>query len=96
MPNRDFGQISLKIWRPNLLDGSPLPVDPPGTISFQLWMPSMNHPSDPVFLERVDIGSYRVSEIFFSMGGEWEFRIRVNENRPDEDLAIVRGIQLAE
>lgn len=66
----------LKFGRPNLGDGSPLPQDIEGEIEVELWMSSMGHGSTPVTIEKLDIGTYRVGEVFFPMTGKWEIRIR--------------------
>lgn len=69
----------LKIWRPNLADRSPVPVTPGDAVEVVLWMPHMGggHGSDPVTVEPVDVGTYRLRRVFFSMPGLWEIRVLV-------------------
>ena len=64
------GVLIFKILRPNLLDDSAIPVDTVTTPVVLLWMPSMGHGSTPTTVSKVDIGSYRVSNVFFIMPGE--------------------------
>ncbi len=69
----------LKIWRPNRADKSPVPVDAGEVVEVILWMPHMGggHGSDPVTVEPVDVGTYRLRRVFFSMPGQWEIRVFV-------------------
>lgn len=56
----------------------------PGTFQVLLWMPDMGHGSAPVTIDRVlaadgraVTGSYRVSRMFFVMGGRWDVHVTV-------------------
>ncbi len=44
-------------------------------ISFYLWMESMGHGSSPIVIKRIDKGIYSLSEIYFSMPGDWQLKI---------------------
>lgn len=85
----EMGVLSFKIVRANLLDDSPLPVDFAGDWSVILWMPSMGHGSTPTRVERLDVGSFRVSSVFFIMPGDWEIRFQLKEGGQVRDEAIV-------
>jgi hypothetical protein len=64
-------------------------IDPEGSPSVVLWMPSMGHGSSPVTVTRLDIGTYLANEVFFIMPGEWQIKFQLK--RADEviDEAIV-------
>ena len=68
----------FKVSRTNIFDGSPVLTD----IAFPtliLWMPSMGHGSSPTRVERLDTGTYRASEVFFVMPGEWELKFEASD-----------------
>jgi len=89
----DFGSFLLKIGRVNKADGSPIPADAPGEFKILLWMPSMGHGSTPVVLERVDVGTYRASQVFFTMPGDWEIRVqRTSEEFGLEETSLALRI----
>ena len=52
-------------------------VDPTSEPFIVLWMPSMGHGSSPVTIERIDVGRFRASEIFFIMPGAWDIRYQL-------------------
>lgn len=52
-------------------------IDPLAEPVIVLWMPSMGHGSSPVKIERLDIGKFRASEIFFIMPGPWDIRYQL-------------------
>jgi len=54
-------------------------VDPLATPHVLLWMPSMGHGSAPVKLERLDVGTFLASEIFFIMPGPWDIRYQLKD-----------------
>jgi len=74
--NEDFGSFLLKIGRENLADQSPVPQEITGEIAVELWMPSMGHGSSPVTVTKVDVGTYRATQVFFTMPGDWEIRVK--------------------
>lgn len=82
---KDAGRLLLKIYRPNLADLSPVPMDVQKEVKVFLWMPSMNHGSAPVRLVQKDIGTYEVDKIYFIMKGDWEIRIQFLENNQVQD-----------
>lgn len=85
----DFGQFLIKIWRPNLADESELLEEVKDDVSVFLWMPSMNHGSSPVTVKQEDIGTYRVSDVFFTMPGEWEIHIQLKNNNEVKDQVAI-------
>lgn len=87
--DKDFGSLIFKIIRPNLLDGTAVPVGFESLPSVILWMPSMNHGSVPTHIERVDVGSYRATNVFFIMPGDWEIRFQFKEGDMVQDEAVI-------
>ena len=85
----DFGEFTFKTYRQNLLDQSPVQVDLPSLPDVILWMPSMGHGSSPVSVERIDIGTYRATQVFFIMPGEWQIKWQVKQGLAVEDEAII-------
>lgn len=55
-------------------------VDLPLTLDPYIWMPDMGHGSFPIKLTRIGDGIYELSEIFFTMGGYWDFHIEFRFN----------------
>lgn len=70
-----FGEFLLKFWN----GGEPVaPGSDQAEVSVKLWMPSMGHGSSPVKVERVALGSYRATRVYFIMPGEWQLVIQVH------------------
>lgn len=85
----EYGSFVFKTYRPNLADASPVPVDLAQDIAIVLWMPGMGHGSSPVKVERVDMGTYLATEVFFTMKGAWEIRVQLKNNAVLKDQALV-------
>lgn len=85
----DFGSFLFKTFRPNKGDGSAFPVDLGGTPTVVLWMPSMGHDSSPVQVEQLDVGTFRATDVFFVMKGQWEIRIQLKVGNEIKDQAII-------
>jgi YtkA-like len=73
----EMGSLVFKTYRLNSLDQTPIEVDLTTTPQVVLWMPSMGHGSTPTQTARVDEGTYRASNVFFIMPGDWEIRFQV-------------------
>lgn len=65
-------------------------------IEVELWMPSMGHGSAPTQVERVlDAqgnplpGAYRVRNIYFIMGGDWDVRITLTDKKGTVESQIL-------
>lgn len=52
-------------------------IDPINTPFVMLWMSSMGHGSTPVTMEKISIGEYRASNIYFVMPGTWDVRFQL-------------------
>lgn len=86
----DYGSFLLKVFRPNRADGSAV-LESPGVVpAVVLWMPSMGHGSSPVTVEQLDTGTYRASDVFFSMKGDWDIRIQLKQGDDVRDQALVQ------
>lgn len=73
----EMGSLVFKTYRLNSLDQTAIEVDLTTTPQVVLWMPSMGHGSTPTQAVRVDEGTYRASNVFFIMPGDWEIRFLV-------------------
>lgn len=82
--------LVFKVFRPNLLDQTPVEVDLSVLPLVSLWMPSMGHGSTPTETVRIDIGTYRTSKVNFIMPGDWEIRIQVKNGAEVVDHAVIR------
>lgn len=77
MPTEETeGSFLLRIYSADPRDSFPELRDPAGSVAVELWMPDMNHGSSPVLVERLGPGTYRASQVFFSMRGAWDIRVQ--------------------
>jgi hypothetical protein len=65
-------------------------------LKVELWMPSMGHGSAPVVIEPVldpqgkaVVGQYRVTNVQFIMGGDWEIRMALQDAQGKLELATL-------
>jgi hypothetical protein len=70
----EMGSLIFKTYRLNSVDQTPIEVDLTSIPQVVLWMPSMGHGSTPTQTARVDEGTYRATNVFFIMPGDWEIR----------------------
>ena len=75
-----YGVLWVKIHRPNLWDQTPVLTDPLGALKVELFMPSMNHGSNETATHRLDIGTFKIEDVFFIHAGDWEIRFHLYEN----------------
>lgn len=67
------------------------PIEPPGPVKVVLWMPMHGHGSSPTAIEKLgqEVGVYKVSNMYFTMGGSWEVRVNLKySNGREETLAL--------
>lgn len=83
------GSLVFKAYRLNLLDQTPIELDMASVPQVVLWMPSMGHGSVPTQTIRVDTGTYRATNVFFIMPGEWEIKFQIKEGTLVQDEAVV-------
>lgn len=69
----------------------------PGSFKVVLWMPDMGHGSSPTRLQRVLgadsqplVGAYRVTNIYFTMGGVWDVHVSVKLVDGSEETQSIR------
>ena len=85
----EFGAFEVQIYRRGPKGSPPVFEDPAGSLSVVLWMPSMGHGSSPVTVKRVEEGVYKVTNVYFSMRGDWEIRFFVKNGNEILDQAVV-------
>lgn len=83
------GSLIFKTFRLNVLDKSPVEVDMAVLPEVVLWMPSMGHGSSPTKTQRIDVGTYRATSVFFIMPGAWEIKFQIKENNNLVDGVVV-------
>ncbi len=81
----DFGSFVLEFYNPK--DRSQF-MDPPSTLSVTLLMPSLGHGSSPMTLEKLTTGQFRVSKVFFTMHGDWQIQLKLQNAATIIDQAI--------
>lgn len=84
-----FGQFLIKIWRPNLADETEVLEEIKEDVTLFLWMPSMNHGSSPVTVKKIDVGTYRVNDVFFTMPGDWDIHVQLKVNNEIKDQTVI-------
>jgi len=72
-------------------------IEAPGTFKVTPFMPSMGHGSSPTQIERVldeqgrvVTGSYLVKNIYFTMPGDWEVKVKLKGADGREETQSVR------
>jgi hypothetical protein len=83
-----MGSFLFKVFRPNNADGSPV-LEDVGNVSVALFMPSMGHGSSPITVERLDVGTYRAKNVFFTMAGNWEIQFMLKAGDAVTDQAVI-------
>lgn len=75
--SNEMGSLIFKTYRLNALDQTSIETDLTFLPQVILWMASMGHGSTPTQTSRVDVGTYRSTNVFFIMPGEWDIRFQV-------------------
>lgn len=83
------GSLIFKTYRLNNLDQTPVETDLAQRPEVILWMPSMGHGSTPTQTTRLDVGTYRTSQVYFVMPGEWDIRFQVKNGSEVVDATEV-------
>jgi hypothetical protein len=75
----------MKIEWKSGADGTRL--EPPGPVKVSLFMPAMGHGSSPTAIAKLgeEPGVYRVSNLYFTMGGDWEVRVNLKYSNGREE-----------
>lgn len=88
--SKEVGALVFKIFRGNVFDDSPVLVDLALLPKLILWMPSMGHGSSPTSIARIDVGTYRATNVFFIMPGDWELRFLIMDGTTILDKAFAQ------
>lgn len=90
--SKQAGSLIFKMYRLNQFDKTAVAIDPAGMPAVVLWMPSMGHGSTPTQTTRLDVGTYRASNVFFIMPGEWDIRFSVKDesdaSKPADGVSV--------
>ncbi|HEY8269828.1 MAG TPA: serine protease spb1, partial [Pseudobdellovibrionaceae bacterium] len=81
----EFGSFVLEFYNP---DNRSQFIDPPGTLSVHIRMPSTDQGSYPVNINKLSAGQYRVSKVFFTMHGDWEIQLKLLNGSNILDQAV--------
>lgn len=85
---RQPGSLIFKVFRLNQLDQTPIQIDMPMVPEVVLWMPSMGHGSMPTQTSRLDVGTYRATNVFFMMPGDWEIRFQIKDGQQPDSKQV--------
>lgn len=83
----ETGAFTFVVTRPD--PAGPVPEDLNGVLSVVAWMPGMGHGSSPITVTRTAPGTYRATEVFFTMRGEWELRFLLKSGEETRDQAVL-------
>lgn len=81
-------EMLVKVYRLNLVDQSPVPVNLSGQLDVILTMPSMGHAPVPVQVANGDVGTYQVSHMYLYMPGLWQMQFQVINGGQVEDQVV--------
>lgn len=84
------GSMIFKIYRTNLFDGTAILLDPPRLPLLQLRMEEMGHGSTPNTVVRLDVGTFRATNVRFIMIGEWTLKFQIKDGETLLDEAVVQ------
>lgn len=70
----DYGSMIIRTYTLSSLDGFPVLESSPYNLKLELYMPSMNHGSNPTQTTQLTSDTYKIEDIFFIHAGHWEFR----------------------
>jgi hypothetical protein len=85
---KDPGQMVFRLFTLDGLDGFPQLYGTDQGIVVEIWMPAMGHGSAPVTVERLKDGTYRATNMYFIMPGEWEIRFQISNGDTVIDEAL--------
>ena len=90
----DFSAFTLRFWNPAQGTSAGPYLSPAEELHVNLFMPSMGHGSSPVKIApakdlhgQVIPGTYQVSEVYFTMHGEWEIQLELRKDGKPVDRA---------
>ncbi len=84
----ESGAFTLRFWSLSQGTESGPYIAPSNEVFVKLWMPSMGHGSSPVTIKpalntsgEIIAGVYDVSDVFFTMHGNWEIQVQLRQAR---------------
>lgn len=88
-PRSPAESVLLVTWK----DAEGRVVNAPAAFKVVLFMPDMGHGSAPTYVEpaRTTEGAYRVSRVYFTMGGRWEVRVVLGSETRSVALEIAES-----
>lgn len=68
-----YTTLIVKLYKLNIYDQSLVYMDPELDTKLKVtpWMPSMSHGTIPTQITKLDIGTYRITNVYFIMSGPW-------------------------
>jgi len=87
-PQSPEESVLLLTWR----DAKGAVIAAPGAFKVSLFMPGMGHGSAPTQVEpaREANGAYRISRVYFTMGGDWEIRVKLKTASGQEETQSLK------
>ena len=86
---KQAGILIFKTFLLNQVDETPVQTDLALVPQINLWMPEMGHGSSLTHTERLDVGTYRTTDVYFVMPGKWEIRFEMKDaEKTIEDLIV--------
>ncbi len=85
----DLGVFTFRVFKkssdqfPELVDLNPQPY-------VHLWMDMGHGSTKDVVTERLRVGTYRASNVFFTMEGPWEIHLQLREGKEVLDEALIQ------
>ncbi|MGE4130837.1 MAG: FixH family protein [Bdellovibrionales bacterium] len=86
---KQMAAFLIKLWRPNRADQTGVLLDDFQDLKIELYMPSMGHGSSPVQIEKIDVGTYRVTAVSLFMHGDWEIRFEATDRQGQRQNAKI-------
>jgi len=83
-----YTSIIVKLYRLNQYDQTLVYTDPESNTQLKVtpWMPSMSHGTVPNQITKLDIGTFRITNVNFIMSGPWEIYFDLIQNGQVERL----------
>lgn len=88
---KDAASFDLQLWDSSKTPDSKLNLPTDKSLAVSLYMPSMGHGSEPVIIKKDEKtpGLFHISQVLFSMEGEWEIRGRIEKSGAVVDKAFL-------
>lgn len=89
---KDASSFDLQFWKTDKGAQEKTALKDTQKFMLSLYMPAMKHGSLPMSIAKdpQTPGLYHVSQVLFSMGGEWEFHMKLKQNDKVVDQASMK------